>query len=167
MHRPSKILTRGVLCATITVLAGCAARAQRETAVALTPATVDSVGTRLVRLELQRVRESTVQSQQRPQGEPIDVDAEIADLYARLRALPDGALAEREMRERVLAALDARAVSLKNDIGKARQVYMDSYPLVRQMIDEARRIGERRAELSAGVPPSVRPPATRQASSPR
>jgi hypothetical protein len=106
---------------------------------------VDSLTAQLVDLELQRVSSTGAPSPQTASAR--DISSQIAALHERLRALPDGAAADREASDRVLLALDARAASVHARLQELRLFYTDTHPLVRQTESEQRAIDERRIEI--------------------
>jgi len=76
------------------------------------------------------------------------LSSEISALHVRLRTLPDGEALDGAAQERVMLALDSRAATLATLIERARLVYTDAYPPVRQALDEKRLITQRLAEIS-------------------
>jgi hypothetical protein len=129
--------------ALITLTAPCIVAAQQVGA--SRPSALDSLSTRLVELELERVSATAVVSAQI--GPPRDLDARIAVLHERLGALPEGATADREANRRVLLALDARAASVQAKIHEARLISTDANPVVRRLLSEQRAIDERRSDI--------------------
>jgi hypothetical protein len=109
------------------------------------PSVLDSLAAQLVELELQRVSPSDGPTQRI--GLPRDIGLEIADLHERLRALPEGATADRDANQRVLLALEARAVTVQARIQQLRLYYTEAHPLVRNSRLEERAIDQRRSEL--------------------
>ncbi|MGH9884010.1 MAG: hypothetical protein ACREBE_00670 [bacterium] len=133
------VLTSAVLSATLSMVTPSVVRGQQVVPVA--PSPVDSIAAKLVELELQRVSPSA-------QSEvPRDVDSRISALHERLRSLPDGLAAEREVTNRVVLALDARASSVRARIQQMRLAYTDQHPIVRQALTEVRAIDERLGEI--------------------
>ena len=105
----------------------------------------DSISARLVELELERVSSATVAGPEiQPPG---DVGSQIAILHERLRALPNGATADREANRRVLLGLDAHAARVQAQIDEARLVYTDRHPAVRELRSQQRAIDARRSEI--------------------
>jgi hypothetical protein len=129
--------------ALITLTAPCIVAAQQAST--SRPSVLDSLSTRLVELELERVSAAAVISPQtRP---PRDFNSQIAMLHEQLRALPEGAAADREANRRVLLALDARAATVQAKIRDARQFYTDAHPAVRELQSEQRAIDDRRSDI--------------------
>jgi len=95
--------------ALITLTAPCIVAGQQGSASC--PSVLDSLSTRLVELELERVSSAAVVSPQIPP--PRDLRSQIAMLHEQLRALPEGPTADREANRRELLALDARAASVQ------------------------------------------------------
>jgi hypothetical protein len=109
------------------------------------PSRLDSLTAQLVELELQRV--SLLSNPSSAVAAPGDAAAGIAALHAQLRALPEGAAAERQAMSRVILALDARASTLRDRVRALRLVYTEGYPVVRQALDEEQAIGKRVTEI--------------------
>jgi hypothetical protein len=109
------------------------------------PSALDSLAAQLVELELQRVSLAEVPNPRA--GAPRDIGAQIAVLHERLRALPEGPAVDREANQRVLLALDARAVSVQTRIQQLRRYYTEMHPLVRDSQSQQRAIDQRRSEL--------------------
>jgi hypothetical protein len=129
--------------ALLTLTAPCIVAAQQVSA--SRPSALDSLSTRLVELELERVSAAAVVSAEiRPSR---DVDTQIAMLHERLRALTEGEAADREANRRVLLALDARAASVQAKIHEARLIYTDANPVVRRLQSEQRAIDARRSDI--------------------
>ena len=127
-------------------VSACMSRAPQRVAVIATSSTLDSIGVRLVELELQRVSSN---SGSRMQAESVStLSSEIAALHVRLRTLSNGEALDSAAQERVMLALDARAATLATQIERARLFYTDAYPPVRQALDEKRLIAQRLAEIS-------------------
>src|SRR6476659_2258211 len=145
MMRTFSILTSAALAGLYALGMPATSPAQRTAA----PSLVDSVATRLVELELLQVSLKGIavevgEARQR-------AAAQIVALHERLRALPGGAAAESTATGRVLLALDARATSLRDDVQRARLVYTEDYPPVRQLRDEVRAVLERAAAIRRGL----------------
>ena len=109
------------------------------------PSVLDSLSAHLVELELERVS-STAGFGQNPRS-ARDLSAQIEMLHERLRALPEGAAADREANKRVLSALDARESRVGAQLDAARQFYTDEHPVVRDLSSERRALDQRRAEI--------------------
>jgi hypothetical protein len=123
------------------------ARAQQSTSVTVGPSLVDTIAAQLVELELQRV--SNVRASV---AFTDDMNARVAALRQRLRVLGIDGSAERIATDRVLRALDAREARLADNLSRARFVYTDQYPPVRQLMDEIQVIARRRNAIrSAGL----------------
>ena len=109
---------------------------------------VDSLTARLVELELHKVSPTAVV---RPDISLLrDIASEIAIVHERLRAMPNGATADREANARVLAVLDDRAANIQAKLEVARQVYTTEHPIVSDLITESRAIDERRSAIRRG-----------------
>jgi hypothetical protein len=109
------------------------------------PTVLDSIAAQLVELELVRISSNATIAGQA--GVPHDVSDRIAVLYARLRALPNGAVAERDVTGRVLLALDAHASTVQARLQQLRFTYTDAHPIVRETEAEGRAIELRLSEL--------------------
>ena len=105
----------------------------------------DSISTRLVELELQRVSSGsdwTLTFTSKPR-----FDSEVAALHGRLRSLPDGIAADRQATGRVVLALEARASTVRSQLNVMRAAYTDEYPAVQNAQAEDRAISERLVEI--------------------
>jgi hypothetical protein len=76
-----------------------------------------------------------------------DLNSQIEALHDRLRALPDGAAADRQATSRVLLALDARASSVQARVKQLRRFFLPTHPTVLQGESEERAIDERRSQI--------------------
>ena len=131
----------------LVALSASAARAQQSVAATSGPSAVDTIAAQLVELELQRVGNLRASV-----GFNDAVDARVAALRQRLRLLAVDGSAERTATDRVLLALKAREARLTDALGRARQVYTEQYPPVRQLMDEIQVIARRRSAIrSAGL----------------
>ena len=121
-----------------------ASHAQRASAATTTR--LDTLAAQLIELELERVSSAS-----KPTG-PVAAAgggsaSRIDSLHVQLRALPEGAAAEREAMSRVILALDARASALRARIREARLYFTDEHPMVRQSLSEVQAIGQRVTEI--------------------
>src|SRR3954470_10120153 len=104
MRRVSLAFSYVAALAGIIALAACAGRTPLQQTNAASAASIDSIATRVVELELQRI--TSLASPSTPAASQGDADAQIAALHDRLRARPDHVSAERLVAERVISALD-------------------------------------------------------------
>src|SRR5262249_33739767 len=93
----------------------------------------------LVALELHRLSAS--------KEEVAIIDAQIDEVHAQLRDLPDGVWADRLATTRLILALDARADTLVLQLQHARTVFTEAHPQVQGILNQLKPIVERRAEL--------------------
>jgi hypothetical protein len=127
-------------------VSACMTRTPQQVAVVATPSALDSISARLVELELQSVSSGSAARTQTESASTLS--SEIASLHVRLRTQPSGEALDSAAQARVRLALDARAATLGSLIQRARLVYTDEYPPVRQALDEKRLIAQRLAEIS-------------------
>jgi phage I-like protein len=145
MRRVSIALPSVAVFASITVLAACAARTPLQQTNAASAASIDSIATRVVELELQRI--TSLATTPMLAASQSGADAQIAALHDRLRARPDYVSAERIVAQRVISALDARQANLTSRIQQMRLVYLEIHPMVRQAMEEKRILDQRRTEI--------------------
>ena len=142
----NQLVAAGALVAFVAI-SGCGGRRPPSASVARVSPQVDTLVAQLAELELQRIAlraATTVES-----ASARDIDARIAALHERLRALRTDGNIERTAAERLLLALDARDSSVTMRIQQMRMVYTEQYPPVRQALTEKQLLKQRRNEIRA------------------
>jgi hypothetical protein len=112
------------------------------------PSVLDTLSAGLVELELQRVSLISVANPQATAARGID--AQIATVHDRLRALPEGAAADRQATERLLLALEARTYRVEANMYSLQRSFIDEYPPIRQLKSELGVLQGRLSEIRSG-----------------